>query len=552
MKNKIFILAITLLFVNSCKWDLDPIKAPNTALPEAGFSLNNNFCIAPCDPAFINLSKNATSFIWDWGDGTPQSTLGPTDAIAHTYASEGMYKVVLTASNGNNFIDYSQTVSIFGTVVPNFTIDGNGCKADCEITFQNTSTGTDSYEWDFGDGSGPFSTTTKEDVLHTYTKGGTYQVSLTATGAGSSTPATKTGEVTINFNTFEFTGTTGASVSGFEDKDRNYIIAGNSNEGSGEGKWIKLDKTGNLQYSKTSGPGTDIVSIIPLPSGEMVSTGCSNCPMNAEWTFFYHDASGEIDAPYDFLAVGDCFPSNDEKTRRGTSLLRKQNGNIVGIGKHTCKLSLEPNGEYVEFQIGTNNPIHTTAIIPGSYQFVYEAPSSNDIYVLINSGFQGSINGGSIQNITQSDTIDLSPVSNPGSRNPYSMVEGETGFAFTGVVGSSTSNAVVLFGLVDLGLTNFSKLSTISTTDRGAGHSIIATDDGGFVLTGDMTNGTSQDAFLIKVDRNGVEEWREFYGGSSTFESGRQVVQTSDGGFLVVIRAADFYVVKTDDKGKIE
>lgn len=49
-----------------------------------------------------------------------------------------------------------------------------------EVTFDNLSVGADSYEWSFGDGN----TSTDADPVHTYTDGGTFTVTLTATNEG--------------------------------------------------------------------------------------------------------------------------------------------------------------------------------------------------------------------------------------------------------------------------------------------------------------------------------------------------------------------------------
>lgn len=61
-----------------------------------------------------------------------------------------------------------------------FTALPVGC-APLENTFNNTSTGATSYEWIFGDGS----SAVEKDPKHTYGTPGTYEVTLTAKGAGS-------------------------------------------------------------------------------------------------------------------------------------------------------------------------------------------------------------------------------------------------------------------------------------------------------------------------------------------------------------------------------
>jgi len=72
------------------------------------------------------------------------------------------------------------------------------------VTFTDSSTGDiDSWTWDFGDGTTPvtWSAATRPAdgaVLHTYTDGGTYTVSLTVTNDAGSDVETKTGYVTVH------------------------------------------------------------------------------------------------------------------------------------------------------------------------------------------------------------------------------------------------------------------------------------------------------------------------------------------------------------------
>ena len=57
-----------------------------------------------------------------------------------------------------------------------------------EVAFTNYSQNASSYAWDFGDGN----TSTDENPTHTYAAGGTYEVTLTATGAAGSASRSET------------------------------------------------------------------------------------------------------------------------------------------------------------------------------------------------------------------------------------------------------------------------------------------------------------------------------------------------------------------------
>lgn len=60
-------------------------------------------------------------------------------------------------------------------VIAEFSSTGSDC-ASLSVSFQNESTGGDSYFWDFGDGN----TSTEENPVHTYATAGTYVVQLNA------------------------------------------------------------------------------------------------------------------------------------------------------------------------------------------------------------------------------------------------------------------------------------------------------------------------------------------------------------------------------------
>ncbi len=58
---------------------------------------------------FFNMSQNATSFQWDFGDGNTSTDMAPT----HTYTSNGTYTITLIVSNPCGFSDtFTQTITI--------------------------------------------------------------------------------------------------------------------------------------------------------------------------------------------------------------------------------------------------------------------------------------------------------------------------------------------------------------------------------------------------------------------------------------------------------
>ncbi len=61
--------------------------------PNAGFTFSN----AGLAVSFVNTSAGADSYLWDFGDGQTSTASDPV----HTYAAQGIYNVLLTATNPN-------------------------------------------------------------------------------------------------------------------------------------------------------------------------------------------------------------------------------------------------------------------------------------------------------------------------------------------------------------------------------------------------------------------------------------------------------------------
>ncbi|MCD4841628.1 MAG: cobaltochelatase subunit CobN [Methanosarcinales archaeon] len=71
---------------------------PVLSLPVAAFTANVTSGDAPLNVAFTDGSTNATSWLWDFGDGENSTQPNPI----HVYDSVGTYSVALTATNANS------------------------------------------------------------------------------------------------------------------------------------------------------------------------------------------------------------------------------------------------------------------------------------------------------------------------------------------------------------------------------------------------------------------------------------------------------------------
>ena len=93
-----------------------------------------------------------------------------------------------------------------------------------------------------------------------------------------------------------------------------------------------------------------------------------------------------------------------------------------------------------------------------------------------------------------------------------------------------------------------------------AAYVVIQTADGGFALAGRAASfGAGEDDFwLVKTDRNGIQQWTRTYGGAGS-DWAYAVTQTTDGGFALAggtvsfgAGGADGWLVKTDARGTLQ
>jgi len=177
-------LAIVCMFL-SCSKKI----AKTPTLPTVLYSMSGNEKTSPCLVTFTNNSKDASSYSWNFGDGSAASSdINPS----HTYTAGGIYIVTLTATSTNGSSSRSDTFLIKESPKPtlaDFTFTGDGKPAPCLVTFTDSSKNANSLSWDFGDGS---PTSAEKNPIHNYVQSGVFTVTLLATGTSGSHSKTAT------------------------------------------------------------------------------------------------------------------------------------------------------------------------------------------------------------------------------------------------------------------------------------------------------------------------------------------------------------------------
>ena len=158
-------------------------------IPQAMFDADKTRGQGPLAVAFTDKSRgNPTGWLWDFGDGQTATVQNPV----HTYESNGVYTVRLTATNTNG--EDTKTRADYITVrkgpVASFVVSERIGTAPFIVKFQDTSAGSPTrWLWDFGDGTDSM----EQNPVHIYQRDGAYDVRLTVWNSDGSDTILKSG-----------------------------------------------------------------------------------------------------------------------------------------------------------------------------------------------------------------------------------------------------------------------------------------------------------------------------------------------------------------------
>ena len=163
--------------------------------PAPGFTAAPTSGTAPLAVQFTNQTTgNVTGYQWVFGDGGVSTAASPS----HSYSAPGVYTVTLTATGpgGTAAASRASYISVaFPAPVAAFVASPTSGDAALAVQFTNQSTGNiTGYQWSFGDGG----SSTATDPSRTYTTPGIYTVTLTATGPGGASTASRPSYITVD------------------------------------------------------------------------------------------------------------------------------------------------------------------------------------------------------------------------------------------------------------------------------------------------------------------------------------------------------------------
>lgn len=169
-----------LTIARSKKGCVDSTLTPVKLNPKvfADFDQTPDSDCVPATADFTNKSRNATHYLWEFGDSSGSGLVNPQ----HVYQKAGLYSVKLTAfdKNGCKSVKYGTNNFLAReTPIAEFVMSPGHLKLpNAKATFSNLTIYKQptQFEWDFGDGA----ISAMVNPVHTYSDSGTYQVKLLA------------------------------------------------------------------------------------------------------------------------------------------------------------------------------------------------------------------------------------------------------------------------------------------------------------------------------------------------------------------------------------
>ncbi len=182
--------------------------------PVAAFTVMDSVMCYGVPAVFNDLSTNADSALWLFGDGGHLSLDLPFSPVAYVFQDTGTFFVIQIAFNNGcpDSIRHNFMVHVL-PAKPHFT-DSTNCSNPYSVTFTNTSEGADSIVWNFNDGSPLVSNV---NVLnHVFSSQGSHSVTITAWNFQTGCSFSYTGSVTILVGSASFTATPPAACAPFQ------------------------------------------------------------------------------------------------------------------------------------------------------------------------------------------------------------------------------------------------------------------------------------------------------------------------------------------------
>ncbi len=346
------------------KWGI-PVAAALTVTAcdaQADFSYTPTTAVVGQPVTFGNTSTGAlastATYDWDFGDGTVNNSVAGNVSQTHTYTSIASGLTVSLKAYGTSpcTTTATQTIDVICDVTAGFTTDKTltnneiSIVLDDTVNFTDTSAGSGTYAWSFGDGG---TDTTAGNVFHQYTTEGSFTASLTLTGASG---CTSQQQIIVNVLPCDVTAAFEPSATLISMGDT--VTFTNTSSGTLTGATFDWDFDGN-GTADVSGAGTEQQSHTFSAAGEqtviLTAYGSTGCSTTFETIIYVNDpaCAGVLDAAITanpaVIQAGETVSFTDATTGSGTPTSWSWDADGDGTGDYNIQ-----------------NPSHTY-LLAGSY-----------------------------------------------------------------------------------------------------------------------------------------------------------------------------------------
>ncbi len=383
--------------------------------------------------------------------------------------------------------------------------------------------------------------------------------------------------------------------------DGGYAVLGfsNSTDGDLEGKsipvndyWLlKLDGSGALEWSKTYGGSKDDrgQSLVQTKDGGYALTGYAmsddgdgsvNKGFHDNWVLKL-DALGAIEWEKSFGFSGhdhsyDILQTEDEglffvgfldiTSARADGNTEKLNSvTSHGVGEFwASKVDAHGALQWRGYYGGSNNDRAHAVVQADDGGFVLAGFTESDDFDVNNS--RGSYDFWVVKINNSGTTVWKKSYGGTGIERAQDIAKtNDGGFVITGSTFSNDVDVSKNNGESDIWLIKIDAAGelvweqTFGGSQFDAAHSVIASKDGGFIITGNAKstnkdlsdNAGENDIWLIKTDANGSMVWQKTFGGSG-LDYGFDAVETVDGSIVVVGETASADFQNIQNKGRAD
>lgn len=170
---------------NECDTVRDTMEITVSSGPKAQFAPDQTNICSNTSVVFTNTSRgNGNIYSWDFGDGSPVVTTPSSNSVSHVYnvGVDTTFRAILRVENECGTDSFFVFINVTpSTITLNwFVVDTtqNGC-APHQVTLTNVSVGGNSFTWNFGDGTAPYTSLSNNEIItHTYTIPGVYYIQV--------------------------------------------------------------------------------------------------------------------------------------------------------------------------------------------------------------------------------------------------------------------------------------------------------------------------------------------------------------------------------------